>query len=425
MKKYLLPFFLLFPLALWANQHQAISPELHGQNVTIEPISDETSEPADAPILPLLDKINFQGFISAAGAITNAKPVPSTTVAGNLNYPLYFGIGRNLSFESDSLAGMQLTAPISDKVEAILQIVARAYPLVTTVSKYELNANWAYLKYQPFDSLSIKAGRILVPMYLLSQYFDIAYAYPWLKPPQEVYGTLPVPPANGVIASWVADLASDWQLELEPFVFASNGSLSIASNSVSLQLKNYLGIAGALSNHDLTLRAVYLAGEALFNNGNPITFATTPVVLQLPSFNTVASYFSVGLRYDKDNILLLSEYARRNSPNSYLPDSIAWYVTGGYRFGKWMPLLTYAELKTAHNDRISQIPAALRTTMSNAIVLQQRSAEVGVRYDYSQNIALKASVTRVEPLGGTRGLFNHRPNQKYVNVFNFGVNAVF
>ena len=91
-----------------------------------------------------------------------------------------------------------------DDAEVVLQIVARGRPRQLSADKYELNATWAYLNYKFNEQVSIKAGRILVPVYLLSQYVDVAYAYPWIKPPQEIYGGVPFPSSNGVIGSLFA-----------------------------------------------------------------------------------------------------------------------------------------------------------------------------------------------------------------------------
>ena len=124
-------------------------------------------------------KVKLKGFFSAAGGFTTAEQYTSTALVD----PLYYGLGKKVTFESDSLAGLQLNAPVTDNSEVVLQIVARGRATDQITDKYELNANWAYFNYHFKDNLTIKVGRVLMPVYLLSQYADVAYAYPWVKPP--------------------------------------------------------------------------------------------------------------------------------------------------------------------------------------------------------------------------------------------------
>jgi hypothetical protein len=64
--------------------------------------------------------------------------------------------------------------------------------------RYELDASWAFLKYQVDSDTYARAGRLRMPIFLLSEYLDVGVAYPWVRPPMEVYGLVPFSNFSGV-----------------------------------------------------------------------------------------------------------------------------------------------------------------------------------------------------------------------------------
>ena len=438
MKVVPLLFALIFPAIIFAKD---VSPPNINQEVNVKDnvsdvdmISDNDNEQLEINVAGY--KIKLKGFFSAAGSVSDAKDVMSLVPPlTDVVTPIYSGISNKVGFESDSLAGLQLNAPVTDDAEVVLQIVARGRPTDISVNKYELNATWAYLNYNFNDHFSIKAGRILVPVYMLSQYVDVAYAYPWIKPPQEIYGGIPFPSSNGVIGSFLVDLNDALQLELEPFFVANSVDVELSSTNITVDLTNQVGLAANISNDWFKVTALYTKGNLAFNKGNPIELNPLSAVgggqsLLLPALKISASYLSFGLHAEKNNILVLAEYALRQNPGSYLPDSQSWYVLGGVQIGKFMPWVTFAEVKNLNKDRINTLPVTtiplnLQEVMSRELISEQRSIAAGIRYDFADNMAFKLSVTHITPLNGGTGLFNVIPMQKSVNIYNAGINLVF
>lgn len=370
-------------------------------------------------------KIKFKGFFSAAGGVTTGKQFTSS-VTGALTEPLYFGLRRQFTFESDSLAGVQLNAPISDELEVVLQVVARGRATDNVTGKYDLNATWAYVNYHFRDNLSIKIGRVLLPVYLLSQYVDVAYAYPWIKPPQELYGLLPVSNLNGAIGSWEIALNDEWQLELSPFFAANISQTPFVTGLIDVGLTNFVGLGTNISNDWLKIVAFYTTGNLKINDGNPVSVpVSSTATLTLPGFNIITSYVGVGLRAEKNNFLVLSEYAVRRTPGSYMNDVQSWYALFGYQIKKVMPFITYAQTNSLNKQRINILPPGLRGLMAWSLFQEQRSINVGVRYDVMDSVSFKVSLTHITPLNGTSGLFSDIPMQKSVNIYNMGLNLVF
>ncbi len=432
-------FALIFPCILYAKDtNQVQSTDNLKQEINLKEDEKSLDQEIDSEQLSINIagyKMKLKGFFSAAGSVSDAKDVlslvPPTT---DVITPTYSGIGNKVGFESDSLVGLQLNASVTEDAEVVLQIVARGRPIQSSADKYELNATWAYLNYKFTDKLSIKAGRILVPVYMLSQYADVAYAYPWLKPPQEIYGGVPFPSSNGVIGSLLVDLTDELQLELEPFLIANSADFSLSGLNINIELTNQVGLAANISNDWLKITALYTKGTLSFNKGNPIQLnplAGLPLPgggsLLLPGLKVPVTYISFGLRAEKNNFLVLAEYVKRQNPGSYLPDSSSWYVLGGIRIDKFMPWVTYAQDTSINSNRLNILPVAttLRAIMTRSLFLEQRSISGGIRYDFADNMAFKVSVTHITPLNGSTGLFNVIPGQKTVNVYNAGVNLVF
>src|SRR5690606_10989859 len=50
--------------------------------------------------------------------------------------------------------------------------------------------------------LSFRAGRMVLPIFLVSEYRKVGYANPWIRPPQEVYRIVPVTSSDGFDLSY-------------------------------------------------------------------------------------------------------------------------------------------------------------------------------------------------------------------------------
>jgi hypothetical protein len=101
----------------------------------------------------------------------------------------------------------------------------------------------------------------------------------------------------------------------------------------------------------------------------------------------------------------------------------AWYVSGGYRLGKFTPYLTYAEVKSNRNSdpgltvaglppNLAGFAAGLNASL-NAILEtnpDQNTISVGSRWDFMRNVDLKLQVDHSREGPGSSGeLTNLQP----------------
>jgi hypothetical protein len=120
------------------------------------------------------------------------------------------------------------------------------------------------------------------------------------------------------------------------------------------------------------------------------------------------SMATVGVSYDPGRWLLMSEGARTSS-DGLLASSTAWYLTGGYRLGKFTPFLTLAQVESGHYTAPGILTAGLPPPLATAAATlnagladalgqfspSQSSATAGVRWDAMKDVDFKLQYDRV------------------------------
>ncbi|KAF0190890.1 MAG: hypothetical protein FD165_2351 [Gammaproteobacteria bacterium] len=344
------------------------------------------------------------------------------------------GITDDVGFENDTRIGLQLLTHINPQMTMTAQMVGRG-----SDNGYAADFEWAYIDYALSDSFNVRAGKLKFPTYLISDYVDVGYAYPWIRPPEEVYFSNPLTTISGVDVLF-RTRAGDMDLLVQPYIGSSKGESGIVPQEtlmgidqavtnalipshplqgtvgtvqrVDFSAENFIGINASIGNQYFTARAGYLETD--------VTAAAFGVV------DDKASFGSVGATIDWRNTVVYSEYFEREiqgGANMAFPNQKGWYTTLGYRFGNWLPHMTYAEV--GDNDN----PAAGCSALGCGVPIKQHSTAVGVRHDFARNAALKLEVKRVSPDAAVagmpkRGLFLTAPGED-VNIYSIALDTVF
>lgn len=307
------------------------------------------------------------------------------------------GAREAFSDKVDSNLGVQASAQVFPWLSATVQVLTKQQRFSRTFSA---DAPWAYVKVDPIQNLSFKLGRMLMPLFAVSDSRDIGYANTWMRPPSEVYSLANIEKLDGGQATYSMPVGFA-QVSATGFV----GNSSVEGPPIAGKLQVYRVRGGELRAETewVTLRAGYTSGEV---NLAP-----------LHSPNDEYSFYGAGALVDHDNIVAQAEYVRRrSSTSSAAVDSNGWYVLGGYRFGKFVPFASFA------NTTKSKGPTFF--TLSG----DQSTTSLGVRWDAFKSADLKFQYDRVDPKG-TQGIsftgiqpgFGHDK----VNVFTLGVDFVF
>ena len=326
-----------------------------------------------------LAAVDISGFLTFAGTYgNNDGDVSYYNELANTDYP-NFGTRMNH-------VGVQFYSALTDKVSATIALTAEGGQ-----SNYKVTPEWAYGTYQFNQDWSLRMGRYKGPFYMISDYRDVGYAYPWVRPPEEVYSTNPIKSINGldlVFQKTVKDVS--YLLE----IYGGSGTnTTLANPNTPLPPPatpgTYIGTgyeAQFETHNNIGFNAVIGTDAISFRVG----YYSTDVVA--PDFGipeSAGSFAGVGLIVDWRNFVLYSEYVSRNTDNTQalnyaFPDQNAWYATFGYRFSSILPYVTVAELTEG-------------TDNDYGTALEQSSVALGLRWDFDDAADIKFEVKQVDP----------------------------
>src|ERR1700722_12236486 len=124
----------------------------------------------------VLGGIDFSvhGFATAGGVVTNTNNAEFVRGAETS------GADKTPTENVDSNLGVQATARFNSWISATVQVLEDSSILTDPIA-------WAYVKIDPLNNLSIKVGKIEMPVFMISDSRDIGYANTWVRPPNEVY----------------------------------------------------------------------------------------------------------------------------------------------------------------------------------------------------------------------------------------------
>ncbi|MEJ2415911.1 MAG: hypothetical protein P8Y45_03045 [Exilibacterium sp.] len=225
-------------------------------------------------------EIKLNGFASfVGGKAFNGQRLPNGTLSSYLADPVHALVAGTinddarysdeLSFRPDSIYGLQVNAFLGQGLRATAQLTGKG------ANDFETEIEWAYLSYDVTESTTLQAGRQRIPLYFYSDFLDVGYAYHWIRPPVEVYGsTMSTYEGfsimhNGALGNW------DTSTRLY-----SGAIISEESRFGEFGSDEMVGLVFSTSNEWLRLRASGVRGKFFVEN------STTN------SDNAVDAYFS-------------------------------------------------------------------------------------------------------------------------------------
>ena len=418
-----------------------------------------TSAHAQAESLP----VTLNGFASAG------------FISGDLDHDFYSGtdvISKSSTFGADNTIGLQISAAMNEQINFTGQLLAKG-----TIDGYGLESHWAFIDYHPLNNLSVRAGRLVLPIVMSSEYVDVGYAYPWVRPPMEVYSGIPMTSYSGLDMLYTLEFDS-FNLVLQPYI----GSVP-PSNGIGYQMDVESGIG-------LNTTLQFDAGSVRAHTMKVKNIVSTS---DLFTFGMDANIYSIGADLEYNNVVFMSEYMLKKFEFTGIPgysevEGNAWYVTLGYRMGKFLPHITYATadmdtnqapaLQVIMTDLLAQNPALAAYLQSDPAMMQafmsdpaaalqsldtsnpavqqllasidpnalamlasapdlanmllppaplfykQDSVTVGVRYDILPKTALKLEYQEIKPKEESWGLFATDPGDK-VRLTSFVIDVTF
>ncbi|MCG8613823.1 MAG: hypothetical protein MI864_25210 [Pseudomonadales bacterium] len=260
-----------------------------------------------------------------------------------------------LNFAPETLAGLQVQTQFTEKARATLLLMAKGG------NDFDANVEWAYLSYDLTNELTLNAGRYRLPLYYYSDFLDVGYAYPWIRPPVDVYW-VPVTSIEGLNLYYNRYL-SDIQFSTQLWY----GTHDLESDTgPDVSLRNATGI-------NITFQY----------RGASLRFGQERVDVSL-GFDTFkvenrAEFSFLAFMVDHKNFIWNSEYTYtvvKNLASSEDGETTTWYASLGYRIAKFTPHFTHSFREGAGNVN----PASNLTSKTNTL---------GVAWYFHRNTVLK------------------------------------
>lgn len=198
------------------------------------------NESAVAPLLQEVGKtMEFSGFLSVRGAQIQED---------GIKYEARYD--DQWTFSEDSVFGLQANASVSSDISVSMQITA-------TSGDDPVELAWAYLAYAFDPDLTARFGRLRAPGFMLSEYLDVGYAYPWVQTPVEAYAWLPFSRYEGADLLYTMRMG-DADVRLNPYAGTSSGqTLNLGGLRYTDQSSQFGGLDVQTTFDMLTLRAGY------------------------------------------------------------------------------------------------------------------------------------------------------------------------
>lgn len=340
----------------------------------------------------------------------------------------------------DSLLGVQANYRFSEKLEGVAQAVSR----YRYDRSFRPEVGWAFLKYDLNPSLSLRAGRIGMELYMLADSRLIGYSYLPVRPPTDYFSplalyyfdggdvTLTVPVGSGLakfkafyglagekipVAGWAWDLAGS--PVLGGYVDYLSGAWRWRLSYAQLRFGNDFPVNEVRGGLRLT--------------GVPSAVAAADA---LSVVDRRAHYYSAAAEYDKGPFRVQLMLSRTTQESAIFEEADAGYGLLAYRFSALTPYFGFSRARSSAKHLATGLPDAIPpfaalnagvATIMRQSHVDQRTFFAGVRWDVQPNVALKIQWDRLRGESGSV-MFQQRESQAWngrTNVLSLTLDFVF
>lgn len=376
-------------------------------------------------------EISFSGYGSiVAGKVVSGEVDPSGEKEFQVDFYDYAFYTEDIDFEQESMIAVQMRADIAEKLSATVQVVAKG------ADGWSPDVDWAYLTYQVGQDGTLMVGRRMLPMYYFSEYMEVGYAYPWIRPPANLYWW-EITQFNGLTYSHNF-FAGDWTLGTSVFggretqrdikshdFWRNRGGYyfppagTYIAGTADVTWSKILGTNVTASNDWIDLRASYFrthyntTAEVMFFDeldldGDGVTDQIverrsnpdgTPIISgDWPLTDFDLDFFGLGGSLTFQYVTLLFDYNYVIYDDGYGSRFPTYYVSAVYNHDVWQPYvgLSKAKLKLTENWQGFGVGDAE----------EHQIMTLGVRYNLAANAALKVEYNKFTDQGNRPGWYD-------------------
>lgn len=370
---------------------------------------------------------NFQ--VSAYGTL-GATTTTSGAVGFRRNNDQPGGAGTSVDWNVDSRFGVQFSSKLGDSLLATVQVVSRYQADGTNRPE----VTWACLGWTPFKGFRVRAGILGQEVQPTQEPSELGYAYVWVRPPVEVFGTDNILSINGIELDQDVDLGGDRSLRLVGYAGGAaerinldhvglwdvrgartyGGGLIYRSGEFFVRAGSFFGRFGAnLPGSIALVQEGLTAAGAYFGDPAPAAAARGMNLKGRASHKQTLDFW-----YDRGPGEFRGALYRTTSDSPLLPATWRGYLTYSRHLGAFSPYATFSRVssKGVPNPDLGTLPLAAQgplgpevtylmqgtDTIYHAGVSNQSTWSAGVRWDFAPKMDLKFQVDRIRShdLGG-------------------------
>lgn len=381
-------------------------------------------------------KDEFSGFATLTASYSQEPKIAKkiNIISGDFGYDST----SRWDIKSNSLLGLQWQHTFNEQWQSVAQVVLkdRAKQNLDTLTQL------AFLRYQPNPNWSIRAGRMGLNLFVMTQYRNAGYAYTSVQPPAELYGFIPHQKLDGIDVTYTTPLASGL---LRTNVFAGRSEDTITDTNFEWDslLSDILGVTFE-----------YELGNWLFILNNSRTkMSTEPqslidlkqafgfvplevwptknhIIDDLSIVDKTFKYQNFSFKYDNGTMYSQSEVVHIHSDSAALEHFVHKYIQFGTRFDLHT---LQVGLSNSQAARHHIEPALISTPELDALygysygflneyAIDKTSYSLTWRYELTSSLALKLQWDRINLKKPIASINSHT---RWFNHFSTSVNWVF
>ncbi len=318
-----------------------------------------------------------------------------------------------LEWRTDSLIGGQWDSSWSSNIDTTVQLVAK--------DRHENNLNnsveWAFVRYRPADGFDLRLGRLGTDIFMLSDYRQVGYAFPWVRPPHDYYTLLSLYHFDGIDLNKRINL-SQGTLNLKAFYGNSDQKFPTGLRSSDTTRLDFdvSGASVVWEQNDWKLRYSYANVNINNNVAQSLIDALDAAVPLWPEAASLSRktatqgrdfrYHELGFGYDNNQWWVQAEATQLRSATAIVPQSDHAYLSIGRRF-EHFSLYTLGGIARPRHDpavvtpptgypspiaeQLAQLAGATARSL-NGVRIHQKSLGAGIRWDFAAKMALKVQL---------------------------------
>lgn len=339
---------------------------------------------------------------------------------------------HNAEWVNDTKLGLQADLKINPKLSLTAQAIVKQS--MRDDDRMDVQAEWLFGAYAIDGTTKVRAGKLRLPLFMMSEQLDVGKAYAFSRLPLEMYGQAPTNGYVGLDLLKNFEIGEDGNLLVQPYAGLTRFDGRVAGMTTDGQTKfgtfeaDSIRGLNVIYDHDdwLRLRAGYMVTNLDYKNGLtgnlPAFMGNAPLDMaaSMGVDNVEASFSSLGAQVKLGKTTITTEYGQRRVKSAFFADTDGRYIAIDHKLGKFTPYVSYSVISSDKNKSVNGM---------NAPVLDQATTALGVAYnlDDSSSVKFEAAQTSVGSSNNGNEFFNNGSAVagKDINVYRISYNMMF